>query len=332
MSDLGAIFRAIAIRSPHEYELCGVTFRVPQFTPAPFGGAFSPFAAGVPALVGDLQQRLYEHAYIRELNGKLEDAPPPQSVDDYADVLSAANTTRERWEAGWRIAQFAPNGSVWAQKGGIMQTFAPGRYTTMQGATPFAGAPVNVHLAKESRDLQPGFYHVFGETPLDDASQNLTRIYFHIEEAGAPLLVGAITSTLNRFRVPFRMKTLSYRGLFTRADAGVLFFPKRRFPIVAELIPRIRDAVRGHLRPRVPLMTKKLVDGIAVAEDPGNGDSFGTSRCRLIAQAIWDAYTRGQQSDEARVQELDMQFARNGLALAKPYLRAASADVYEVAE
>ena len=330
MSDLEAIFRAVSIRSLHEYELGGVAFRVPQFSPAPFGGQFSPFAAGVPALVGDLQQRLYEHAYMRALNGKVEDAPPTQSTTDYTDALSAANATRERWDAGWQVAQIGPNGAVWAQKGAAMQTFAPGRYATMQGAAPFAGAPINVYLAKESRVLQPGFYHVFGEVPFDERAQNLTRIYFHIDEPGAPLLINAITSSLNRFRVPFRMKTLSFRGVFVRADAAVLFFPKRSFPIIAQLLARIRASVRDHLRPHVPLMTKKLFDGIAVAEDPGNGDSFGTSRCRLIAQAIWDAYMRGQQSDEARMQELDMQFTRNGLALARPYLRAASADVYVI--
>src|SRR5215212_2887361 len=309
MSDLATIFRSIDIRSPHEYNLGGTSFRVPAYTPAPFGGQFSPFAAGVPPLVGDLQQRLYEHAYMRELNGRIEDAPPSQSIVDYMDELSAANATRERWDGGWVITQFAHNGAIWAKKDEIVQSFAPGRYASMHGATPSVGAPVNVYLSKESRELQPGFYHVFGERLFDDHSRGLSRIYFHIDEAGAPALVNAITSTLNRFLVPFRMKTLSYRGVYIRADAAVLFFPKRNFPIIAQLIAgRIRGSVRDHIRPRIPLMTKHLFDGIAAAEDPGNGDSFGTSRCRLIAQAIWDAYARGQQSEEARIQELDMQF------------------------
>ncbi|HWW62309.1 MAG TPA: T3SS effector HopA1 family protein [Thermoanaerobaculia bacterium] len=330
MSDLATIFRAVEIRSPHDYMLGGVSFRVPAYSPAPFGGQFSPFAAGVPPLVGDLQQRLYEHAYMRELTGRIEESQP-QSIEDYMDVLSAANATRERWDSGWTITQFAHGGAIWAKKGDVVQSFAPGRYAGMQGAAPSVGAPVNVYLAKESRELQPGFYHMFGELPFDDRTPGLARIYFHIDEAGAPLLVNAVTSTLNRFLVPFRMKTLSYRGVYVRSDAAVLFFPKRHFPIIARLVAgRIRDAVRAHLRPRVPLMTKRLFDGVALAEDPGNGDSFGTNRCRLIAQAIWDAYARGQQSEEARMQELDMQFTRNGLALARPYLRAASADVYEI--
>lgn len=333
MHDLLPVLRAIVIRSPNEYELGGASFRVPAFTPPPFGGQFSPFAPGVPPLVGDLQQRLYEHAYMRALDRRVEPAPPVMPVQDYSEALSAANATRERWDAGWQIAQLGGHGEIWARKGGAVQMFAPGQYATMGGGAPLAGAPVNVFLAKESRELQPGFYHAFGEVRLEDSGgAHMTRIYFHVDEAGAPPLLHAVTSQLNRFLVPFRMKTLSFRGVYERADAAVLFFPKRSFGIVSRLLPRIRAAVRDHLRPRVPLMTKKLYDGIGLAEDPGTGDSFGTSRCRLIAQAVWDAYARGLQSDEARMQELDMHFTRVGLALARPWLRAGSADIYDLAE
>jgi hypothetical protein len=50
-----------------------------------------------------------------------------------------------------------------------------------------------------------------------------------------------------------------------------------------------------------------------------------------VAQAIWDAYARGLQTEEARMLELAIQFQRNGLSLEKPHLRAASADIYEAA-
>ncbi|HEX2123900.1 MAG TPA: hypothetical protein VHL59_19905, partial [Thermoanaerobaculia bacterium] len=52
----------------------------------------------------------------------------------------------------------------------------------------------------------------------------------------------------------------------------------------------------------------------------------------LLAQAIWDAYARGMQTEESRMQELAIQFQRNGLSLERPHLRAASADVYACPE
>jgi hypothetical protein len=140
-----------------------------------------------------------------------------------------------------------------------------------------------------------------------------------------------VTTRLNQFEVPFRFKTLSYSGAYTRADAAVLFFPGRYFQFISRLLPSLRNAVVEHLRPAIPLLTLRLYDGIGLAEDPANGESFGMNRSRLIAQAIWDAYARGMQTEESRMQELAIQFERNGLSLARPHLRAASADIYEAA-
>jgi len=89
--------------------------------------------------------------------------------------------------------------------------------------------------------------------------------------------------------------------------------------------------VSSHLRPATPLLTLKLHDGIGLAEDPGNGESFGMNRSRLVAQAVWDGYARGMQSEEARMAEVAIQFQRHGLSLDRPHLRAASADIYEAA-
>src|SRR5205823_2332289 len=188
---------------------------------------------------------------------------------------------------------------------------------------------VNVFFARESRTEQPGFYIVAGETAHPEGSDSrMTRIYWHIAEEGAVPLTSAVTTLLNRFEVPFRFKTLSYSGAYSRADAGVLFFPTRYHQIVAKLLPRIRAEVKDHLRAATPLLTHKLADGVGLAEDPANGESFGMHRTRMLAQAIWDAYARGMQSEEARLQELAIQFQRHGLSLDRPHLRAASADIY----
>lgn len=340
---LEALLAAVEIRSPQEYRLGGTRYRVPEFTPEPFGGLFRPFAPGVPALVGDLQQKLYEMAYVRPFAGGARLDPPPAGASLVPD-LTLANATRERWEGGWQVAQVAADGSIWARKEGLAQSFAAGRYAPAPAA---AGAAVEVLPAKGSAEIQPGFYHAFGEIPLDagaaggaggfgggrdeglaEGHGRLTRIYFHLAEEGAAPLVHAATTLLNRFQVPFRMKALAYRGAYTRADSAVLFFAKRHFPFVARLLPRWQAAVGRHLRPAAPLLTKCLADGIAVAEDPADGESFGTSRCRLIAQALWEAHCRGAAGAAALRAELAAEFRRHGLDLERPWLRAGSADIY----
>jgi hypothetical protein len=327
--DLRALLRAVLIRSPMEYELAGRTHRV-----APFGAGQSPtwsaYSSGQPPLVVDLQTAIYDEAYCRPLGTRSE---PPQSAASLLAALSAANAGRDRREAGWSLAQVLPNGHALARKGELAHVFAPDEIAAMNGGAPSAGAPLHVFFARESRTQQPGFYVANGETPAPSgADSRMTRIYWHIAEEGAVPLTRAVTALLNRYQVPFRFKTLSYSGAYSRADAAVLYFSSRYYQIVARLLPAIRGEVRGHLRPATPLLTRKLYDGVGLAEDPATGESFGMSRSRLIAQAIWDAYARGLQSEESRRMELALQFDRVGLSLDRPHLRAASADLYRSPE
>jgi HopA1 effector protein family len=324
--ELLRLLRAVVIRSPLEYELGGRTQRV-----APFGAGQSPmwstYSAGQPPLVVDLQTRIYDEAYCRPLGTRLE---PPSDPVSIVESLSAANTGRDRWESGWSLAQLMPNGHAMARKGDLANAFAPGEFAAANGGPPSPGTPLHVFFARESRTQQPGFYVVNSETPAPlGAESRMTRIYWHISEAGAAPLVQVLTTLLNRYQVPFRFKTLAYSGVYTRTDAAVLYFAARYHQIVSRILPSIRGEVRSHLRPATPLLAWKLHDGIALAEDPANGESFGMNRSRLVAQAIWDAYARGMQSEESRMAELEIQFQKSGLSLDRPHLRAASAGIYE---
>lgn len=323
---LRQLLRAIVIRSPLEYELAGKAYNV-----APFGAGQSPawsaWSAGQSPLVVDLQTRIYDQAYCRPL-GTLGD--PPANPVSLIEALSAANAGRDRWESGWLLAQLMPNGYVMARKGDLAGSFAPGEFASANGAPPSPGTPVNVLFARESRTQQPGFYIANGEAAAPFGSESrMTRVYFHITDEGAVPLTRAVTTVLNRYQVPFRFKTLSYSGVYTRADAAVLYFAARYYQIIARLLPSIRGEVRRFLRVSTPLLTARIHDGIGLAEDPGTGESFGMSRSRLIAQAVWDAYARGTQSEESRMMELRIQFERNALSLDRSHLRGASADIYD---
>ncbi|HXT51018.1 MAG TPA: T3SS effector HopA1 family protein [Thermoanaerobaculia bacterium] len=324
---LGELLRAVIVHSPMEYELAGRTHKV-----AAFGAGQSPmwsaYSAGQPPLVVDLQTAIYDEAYCRVLGSRGE---PPTNAASILEPLSAANAGRDRWEAGWSLVQTMPDGHVMARKGELAHVFAAGEYAAAHGGAPSPGAPLHVLFARESRTQQPGFYVANGETAAPFGSESrMTRIYWHVTEEGAVPLTAAVTALLNRYQVPFRFKTLAY-SVYTRADAAVLYFASRYYQVVARLLPEMRAAVRGSLRAATPLLTLKLDAGIGLAEDPATGESFGMSRSRLIAQAVWDAYARGTQSEEARLMELAIQFDRAGLSLDRPHLRGGSADLYESA-
>src|ERR1051325_6770432 len=228
------LLQAVAIRSPMEYELAGRTHKV-----APFGAGQSPmwsaYSTGQPPLVIDLQSRIYQEAYCRPLGTRVD---PPANPVSLIETLSAANAGRDRWESGWLLAQTMPNGHAMARKGDWGSLFAPGEFAPASGGALGPGAPLHVLCARESRTQQPGFYIANGETPAPfGADSRMTRIYWHITEQGAVPLLHGVTTLLNRYQVPFRFKTLSYSGAYTRADAAVLFFAARYYQIVARLLP-----------------------------------------------------------------------------------------------
>jgi hypothetical protein len=189
-----------------------------------------------------------------------------------------------------------------------------------------------VFFPKESLTLQPGFYFAFGETVTEPSDEyGLIRFYWNINHQGAVRLIELCTRELNRFLVPFRIKCLTSCSQYTRLDAAVLYLNKRYYRIARELLTGVHEDLAGFLGPETPLFTKRLAPGLALAEDPGNGESFGTDRCRILAEAIWSAYQRGEQGVAERLVEVAKQFKAYGLDLDRPYLNSRTIDQYEPA-
>jgi HopA1 effector protein family len=201
------------------------------------------------------------------------------------------------------------------------------------GVPPRPGLDISLFAPKESRTLQPGFYFAFGEALTDQEDEfSVVRLYWNVRTSGAPELTGNLTRTLNRFAVPFRFKCLSMAALYGRSDAAVLYLAKRHYRIAAQLLAPIYPAVRPLLGAATPLFSKRLADGLALAENPKSGESFGMHRCRLVAEAICKAHARGVETAHGRLDEIAAHFAAAGLSLDRPFLNAGSVDRYEFAQ
>ena len=124
------------------------------------------------------------------------------------------------------------------------------------------------------------------------------------------------------------MKTLSDPRAYRRADAGVLYLGKRHYSAARAEIVATYCKLGDRIRPATPLLTKRLAPGLAVAEDPGDGVSFGQHRCTLIARALWRAFEEGSRSPRARLEAVAAAFRQEGLDPRHPYLAPGSTDVY----
>jgi hypothetical protein len=329
---LQKIVNAVVFHSPDVFSFAGrpSTAWTGGYSPQAYQqqpGALSP-------AVQALQSLIYGFCYSRPFNGAINDNQPEFSGADEAwmDQLSAANATRERWEEGWQVQQFLPNGQVYAQKRGASRAFWPGEFLTRagHGMAPQPGTPIAVFFARESRTLQPGFYFVFGETPGDQQDDySAVRYYWNVQRAGAAPLLRSLTAALNKYQTPFKLKIVNHPAMIGRTDAAILYVGRRFYRIAAEIAADTHAAIAGDLGDAVPLFTRRLAPGLSFAEDPGTQESFGMARCRLFAEGLLLAFQEGQRLPEQRLDRIRRHFAASGTSLDRPHLNLSTADPYE---
>ncbi|MBP7340608.1 T3SS effector HopA1 family protein [Niveispirillum sp.] len=285
--DLIAMAEAVRIPSPQSVQLAGLP---PQMV------SVRPGQDPRPALLDALWPLLYQHGYSRRWTGK---PAAPASLNLTADPaltarLSAANAGRSVWDRGWTLYQITPDGRLHVQKGESYRTAAAAQAGLPSGRPPQPGDIIDLPMPRESLTAQPGYYHAFGETPASAADDgDLARIYFNVALEQAPALLNLLTLGLNRYFIPFQLKCPSAPALYDRVDTLVLYPPRRFLPLVLDMLEEAVPVLAPLLRPEEPLFTQALLPGLGGADDPGTGESFGQSRCRLLAAGIIDAWSGG---------------------------------------
>jgi len=325
---LKEIYENLLVLSPEMISFSGKSFSINEVSNA------SEIQAQVPPinpLIILLQNTLYQHAYIKSFKGMLEESVYGYSqalIKDFVVQLSTANTSIEYWDDGWQIVEVGRTGEIVAQKGPTTRQILPGEYLSLDGigSMPRIGGFIRLYFPRESTTFQPGFYFAFGELPEKRfQSQSVARYYFNLLPDGAALFVKIMTQKLNYFQIPYRLKCLSHPEIFAqRLDSGVVFVNRRLHHIMSEIIFDVYQELRPFLQPETPLFTYEITPGLAFAEDPANGESFGISRCRVVAEGIWQAYMEGKHSVDARAIAVKERFDAYNLSFGKPYLNPQS--------
>jgi hypothetical protein len=279
----------------------------------------------------ELSEWFYAHGYIVR-----HSEPSPVSLPDDPSMLAnlaAANRGRAGWDAGWRVDFVHDDGSVVAARDSALRRFEPGAFVSrgIPGLRPEPGFPLAIYAPAEFRSSEESFYYVFGECvdPFGGSGQHM-RIYWNVSAEGAAPLIDALTREFNRFQVPFQFKCVHRLKEFCRLDSAVLYVHPFYWEITSRLIPRVYDEVARWLAPGVPMLTKPLRPGLALAESPAGGGSFGQHRCRIVSRAARALLASPKASDDARIEELSRQFRNDGFDFSRPYLNPDSTDRYDL--
>jgi hypothetical protein len=227
-----------------------------------------------------------------------------------------------------------PNGQVAAKRGGITRLLAPGEFVNLSGSGMVLapGATVRLYVPRESLTSQPGYYFMFGESLPDSSDESsIVRFYWNVSLEGVPQLLQLLSGELNKWQVPFRFKTASQPAPVRRSDGAVLYTSRRHADFTCKVASEICEKLGPLLNDEVPLFTLQLAPGLAFAEDPGNQESFGMSRCRMLAEGIWSAYRKNAKQTLERLETVEEWFSSVGISLARPWLSAGSANEFKFA-
>jgi len=285
------------------------------------------------SLVTKLQECIYRLCYTRPFDGTFLPATPHRDADpELLRDLQNANAARTHHEQGWRIEQVHESGKILASKNGVSRWFLPGRFLTDRGPGFSAkeDGPASIYMPRDSTTEQPSFYMAYGETVShDEEHKDILRFYWNVAVTGAPLLMALLTRELNRFQVPYLFKCGSRPEVYQRNDAAVLYINRRYYGIAGRIIASIYPGLAPALQADTPLFTRRLADGLAFAEDPADGKSFGVNRCTIVAETLRTCYEQSLETVEQRLAELEKQFRDRGIDPQRPYLNPGSRDNYE---
>ncbi|MCF4966883.1 T3SS effector HopA1 family protein [Nostoc sp. CMAA1605] len=248
----------------------------------------------------------------------------------FYDRLHENNRGTGYWSYGWRIVKEEIDGTVAVQRDGLTLYVEP---QGMQTSESF-GDLVAIKMPKNV--VQNGFYMAVanaGASQFYQAADNtLVRVYFNVTPDGAIAVMDSLTTRLNAISLTFTFKALYNPSDYQRYDSAVLYFDKNDYERVSPILETLYIEHQEHFQEQIPLFTKPIAPGLAIAEEPkqrfNENESFGTHRCQIVANGLLAAWLQGNNTPASRMTSILQQFSALKIQLQRPYLNADSEDIY----
>ncbi len=248
---------------------------------------------------------------------------------EFYDRLHKSNTGEGYFDPGWQVLRQEPDGSLAVTKGGL--TLHIGRERHLQPAEQSAAVGDSVAIQMPRNLVQNGFYMAVSNAGAD-THPHTVRIYFNLSSEGAVAVMESLTRQLNEIRIPFTFKVLYNPSDYGRYDSGVLYFERSNYEAVWQVLQNIYAENQPHFGTEVPLFTKLLAPGLALAEEPdckfAAVESFGMNRCQIVANGLLSARQNGDESPDTRMASIRQHFSLLGIDWQRAYLNANSEDIY----
>lgn len=248
----------------------------------------------------------------------------------FYDRLHESNRGEGYWNYNWQVVQDNIDDTLAVQKDGLTLHIERSRHLLPQNQHATVGKYVAVKMPKNL--VQNGFYMAVANAGTATNRERLVRVYFNLTPEGAVAVMDSLTTQLNLLEIPFSFKALYNPSEYERYDSAVFYFDKNDYELVNPVLERVYAECQVYFQPEVPLFTKFIAPGLAIAEEPNRRfaeqESFGTHRCQIIANGLLDAWEQGNDTPTTRMAAILQQFALSNVELQRPYLNANSQDIY----
>lgn len=266
----------------------------------------------------ELADLLYATWYARA--GVATASVPAGFPSDLVAVLRAAHGASQRWEEGWIVQRVGPAAMVAVARAGEHRLLYRSDYVA--AARPGLQARIGDQVLATSRrdevDPDGSWWRTRGRSWSDATPPlDLIRLYWSVQLAQLPRLVGLLTELLDQVEDPWMLKCAVDPAVHARADSVVLYLSREQVESLTDEIDAIRSGIQSNARATRPPFALAVGPGLAVAEDPGTGESFGQHRCRLVAEAVIEG-----GGDLARVTAAVVaRFSADGIDPDRPHAR-----------
>jgi hypothetical protein len=255
----------------------------------------------------------------------------------FYDRLKTANHGVGFYDPDWQIIGEEDDGTLKIKKNELSLYIDRHHYLQLTEIDAPVGSRVSVKMPHNL--IQNGFYIAVSNLgsfnkSLAPADRQIVRFYFNITADGAIALMEALTVELNLAKIPFNFKVLYNPNDYHRYDPGVLYIQRSYYSIVHLILEKIYPQHQEHFKSEIPLFTKQIAPGLAIAEEPdrkfGEAESFGLNRCQIVANALIQATNEGDSTPETKLAAIVRNFEKMGISLEYPFLNADAVDIYSV--
>ena len=247
----------------------------------------------------------------------------------FYDRLHESNRGEGYFSNDWLVVKEETDGALAVHKGGLTVHIEREQHLRPEDKAVTIGNLVSIKLPKNV--VQNGFYMAVGNEAAH-GDQEIVRIYFNLSPDGAVAVMDGLTTQLNALPISFTFKALYNPTDYGRCDSGVLYFDKHNYEVVRPVLERVYAENQSHFGDSVPLFTKLLAPGLALAEEPNSKfterESFGMNRCQIIANALLDVWQQDNDTPAGRLESILKHFSMLEIELQRPYLNAQSEDIF----